>query len=328
VMSFAQHGQLLVSGAYYDAVTRISEDYTRLFAYQGSRTDRHVREHEVYEVALPDAEAQALLLRRRHERAKLATADESRSTDVPDAGLLASRPLAYAVTGLSMLALAAAAFYFVTNPAPAPHAQLAHRPAPPKALAPAAPSTMPSAQPEVVTASPAAVPETAPAPVVPLPPVQAAPSPVEPAPKKSPPKASPRAANIRSNRALAPEPRPDGLRLQPTAPAPMDTKAKTPEPIKPVLAPIVPALAPPSPFHIQKPSVGPTAVVLLAISPWGEVFVDGKLAGISPPMSELELAVGKHRIEVRNGGFKPYQEDVDLASNQTTKIKHKFAQGR
>jgi hypothetical protein len=45
-------------------------------------------------------------------------------------------------------------------------------------------------------------------------------------------------------------------------------------------------------------------------------------------MSELELTVGKHRIEVRNGNFKPYQEDVDLTSNQTTKIKHKFAQGR
>jgi len=74
--------------------------------------------------------------------------------------------------------------------------------------------------------------------------------------------------------------------------------------------------------------MGPTAVVLLAISPWGEVFVDGKLAGISPPMSELELAAGKHRIEVRNGNFKPYQEDVDLTSNETTKIKHKFAQGR
>ncbi len=57
---------------------------------------------------------------------------------------------------------------------------------------------------------------------------------------------------------------------------------------------------------------GATALVQLAISPWGEVFVDGKSVGVSPPMAELELTPGKHRIEVRNGDFKPYQEDVEL----------------
>ena len=127
---------------------------------------------------------------------------------------------------------------------------------------------------------------------------------------------------------MAPETHPESVRVKPATPAQTDTKPETPEPIKPVLAPIVPAPAPSSPFQIQKPVSGPTAVVLLAISPWGEVFVDGKLAGISPPMSELELTVGKHRIEVRNSSFKPYQEDVELGSNQTTRIKHKFAQGR
>ena len=330
VMSFAQQGQVLVSRSYYDTVTRISDDYARLFAYQGSRTDKHVREHEVYEVAMPDADARAFVLRRKHARAKTLAADGSGSTAVSRGGLLASRPLAYVVTGISMVALAAAAFYFVTNPAPSPQTQRVRTPAPARTPlpVPVVPSSTPASQPQVAMPSPVAVAEPAPVPVVPEPPVQAAPSPVEHAPKKTPPKATPRVANSRPTHGMAPETHPESARVKPATPAPTDTRPETPEPIKPVLAPIVPAPAPSSPFQIQKPVSGPTAVVLLAISPWGEVFVDGKLAGISPPMSELELAVGKHRIEVRNGSFKPYQEDVELGSNQTTRIKHKFAQGR
>ena len=48
VMSFAGTGQVLVSRSYYELVTRACEDYARLFTYQGSRTDKHVREHEIF----------------------------------------------------------------------------------------------------------------------------------------------------------------------------------------------------------------------------------------------------------------------------------------
>jgi serine/threonine-protein kinase len=75
-------------------------------------------------------------------------------------------------------------------------------------------------------------------------------------------------------------------------------------------------------------AAGATALVLLAISPWGEVYVNGKSVGVSPPLAEVELKPGKHRIEVRNGGFKPYQEDMELGSNQTVRIKHKFTHAR
>jgi serine/threonine-protein kinase len=82
------------------------------------------------------------------------------------------------------------------------------------------------------------------------------------------------------------------------------------------------------PATTLRTATGPTALVLLAISPWGEVYVDGKSMGVSPPLAELELAPGRHRIEVRNGGFKPYQEDVQLGSNETVRIKHKFTYAR
>jgi class 3 adenylate cyclase len=50
VMSFADPGQLLVSRSYYEVVSCLSRDYLDLFHHEGSRTDKHVREHEVYSV--------------------------------------------------------------------------------------------------------------------------------------------------------------------------------------------------------------------------------------------------------------------------------------
>ncbi len=53
IMSFASPGDLLVSRSYYDVVSRLSEDYSRLFQYRGARADKHVREHDIYQVTPP-----------------------------------------------------------------------------------------------------------------------------------------------------------------------------------------------------------------------------------------------------------------------------------
>ncbi len=53
VMSFSDASQILVSRSYYDAVSRVSPQYEGMFHYQGSRTDKHVREHEVYAIGYP-----------------------------------------------------------------------------------------------------------------------------------------------------------------------------------------------------------------------------------------------------------------------------------
>jgi len=50
VMSFAQPNQILVSRSYYEVLSRLSQEYSRLFVYMGLHRDKHVREHEVYEV--------------------------------------------------------------------------------------------------------------------------------------------------------------------------------------------------------------------------------------------------------------------------------------
>ncbi len=66
------------------------------------------------------------------------------------------------------------------------------------------------------------------------------------------------------------------------------------------------------------------ATASLAITPWGEVYVDGKKAGISPPLNRLALSPGTHDIEIRNGTFAPYRVKVNVTADQSLKIKHKF----
>lgn len=48
VMSFAEINQVLASRSYYEVVSALSPDYAHLFSFEGARTDKHVREHEVY----------------------------------------------------------------------------------------------------------------------------------------------------------------------------------------------------------------------------------------------------------------------------------------
>ncbi|MDQ1315505.1 MAG: eukaryotic-like serine/threonine-protein kinase [Pseudomonadota bacterium] len=66
------------------------------------------------------------------------------------------------------------------------------------------------------------------------------------------------------------------------------------------------------------------ASVMFAVTPWGEVFVDGKSVGVSPPLTSLQLDAGKHNVEIRNQQFAPYRGTVNLKSGESLKIKHKF----
>lgn len=52
IMSFAEEGQVLVSRAYFEVVSRLDEGNERLFTYLGVRHDKHVQEHQVYEVTV------------------------------------------------------------------------------------------------------------------------------------------------------------------------------------------------------------------------------------------------------------------------------------
>ncbi len=50
VMDFAKGNQVLVSRAYYDVISRITDDLGGMFNYLGAHADKHGRQHEVYAV--------------------------------------------------------------------------------------------------------------------------------------------------------------------------------------------------------------------------------------------------------------------------------------
>ena len=75
---------------------------------------------------------------------------------------------------------------------------------------------------------------------------------------------------------------------------------------------------------VSKPAAKGDASVTLAVSPWGEVFIDGKRLGVTPPLRDLTLPSGKHTILIVNATFTPYSKTIDLAPGSTHKIKYKF----
>jgi FAD/FMN-containing dehydrogenase len=71
------------------------------------------------------------------------------------------------------------------------------------------------------------------------------------------------------------------------------------------------------------PSPG-TAVIALAVAPWGEVFVDGQSRGVSPPLRTLEIPPGSHTIEIRNSTFPNHVEKVNVKAGEAVRIRHRF----
>ncbi len=67
-----------------------------------------------------------------------------------------------------------------------------------------------------------------------------------------------------------------------------------------------------------------TGSIALAIKPWGEVYLDGKKMGVSPPLKELQVTPGKHTIEIKNTFFASHTETLEVKLNDHLKIKHQF----
>jgi len=66
------------------------------------------------------------------------------------------------------------------------------------------------------------------------------------------------------------------------------------------------------------------AVVQLAITPGGEVLVDGRAHGMTPPLKTLELAPGRHTIVVDTGAHTPLTTRVELAPGERFTLQHDF----
>jgi class 3 adenylate cyclase len=64
--------------------------------------------------------------------------------------------------------------------------------------------------------------------------------------------------------------------------------------------------------------------VSLAVSPWGEVYVDGKHQGVTPPIRSISVAPGRHEIEFRNTTFPTYVQVLDVKTGDRPTLRHKF----
>jgi len=86
--------------------------------------------------------------------------------------------------------------------------------------------------------------------------------------------------------------------------------------------------ASPAESSLQERSVSATtssARLTLAIRPWGVVYVNGKKRGLSPPLKELVLAPGRYVVEVRNDGFEPYRQSIEVRNGSAAKVAHRFS---
>jgi len=137
---------------------------------------------------------------------------------------------------------------------------------------------------------------------------------------------------------------PDEPRLSASAPEPKKA-ASEPEPKKraskaPARRPSRSAVAsgsateqeiePPAVALATEPASAPlpppvkTATLAFDVSPWGEIYVDGKLHGTTPPVKTVDLPPGRHRIELRNSAQPPYLIYTTLDPGDVRRIRHQF----
>jgi len=76
--------------------------------------------------------------------------------------------------------------------------------------------------------------------------------------------------------------------------------------------------------NISEPQPGGTAKLIIAVSPQGELYIDGKYYGTTPPITTLDLEPGMHRIEIRSGSRKPYLTYMTVQAGEQRRIRYDF----
>jgi serine/threonine-protein kinase len=79
-----------------------------------------------------------------------------------------------------------------------------------------------------------------------------------------------------------------------------------------------------SPDGVTRAAAQAEGIVQLAVSPWGQVEVDGKPMGTSPPLARLTLSAGTHTVTVRNTDFPDYVQTVTVDGENPVTLRHHF----
>jgi serine/threonine-protein kinase len=124
-------------------------------------------------------------------------------------------------------------------------------------------------------------------------------------------------ARVADVRPIAPPPVAKAI-TEPAA-APGTLFGLTPKPI--AADPVEPE---PEPEKIPQRQPAGTAQLVLAVSPGGELYIDGVPHGATPPNTTFDLAPGMHRIEVRSGSRKPFLTYMTVQAGDVRRIRHDF----
>jgi len=337
IMSFADPGQILVSRSYYEVVSCLTQEYAKLFHYLGTRSDKHVRQHEVYAILLPSEQANAAsAAESSRQEAKISARKQitvkktriappnsapaleqnskkniwrSSSVSVKHQHWWQTKKFAYGGVTVAIFIAVILSFVMPRNFGSG-DIQLDKTALSPESLSTSPDKLPPENTPSTENVSPVQTESAMPASPVPNIILQ------QESPGELPPENTQSTENV----------------------SPMQTESAMPAPPVPniILQQESPGELPPETVQSKQkagpdqtvqphatPSV-PNAIVLFAISPWGEVFVDGKSQGASPPLTHLSIAPGKHVIEVINTAFPPFSQTIEINSNEQLKFSHKF----
>jgi class 3 adenylate cyclase len=330
IMSFARPGQIVVSRSYYDVVSNLASEYAKLFTYEGSRTDKHVREHEIYVVGHHEGALQKARDGMK-DRASATTPHMRKMSGTGTGGVGAQtvtltipsfvqdkKKLTFVAGGLAAIVLVLAVLVATKKPSGPAVAGESVAATPPASATPASTAGLP---PPGTIGLPAAGTTSA----APTDPTKVAIAPANgPAPGTA---GEPKKDVPPETKVLSPAP----TQVPAPAPAP-DTKVdpKAADAVKAEGAKAAEAAkSDPAKVASAPPAVDPAKAVLQAtiflnISPWGEVFVNGRSQGVSPPKKFVKLDPGKYKIEVKNTTFPVHAQSLEVKAREEVTLKHRF----
>jgi len=159
------------------------------------------------------------------------------------------------------------------------------------------------------------------------------PPPVQTAQVQQAPQAAPEPVPPAAAPPVEPEPPPAGsagepapLPAEPAPPLAANPEASADTPAAPLsleqaLQPLQQAAGP---LAQEPPPKAAPVTVRVAVRPWGEVLVNGRSRGVSPPLRELSLAPGRYQVTVRNASAGDHRMTLTVAPGRPAAITHEF----
>jgi hypothetical protein len=298
IMGFARSGQILISTSYFDAVSLLSQKYAGLFHAQGSLSDSQIPDQEIYAVGKISSDSLTLNITGSNspERAKL-------RFSVLQAASSHERAL-YSAIGVSVLALfGVITLKISTRPVETPPPLVVENKANPIIVS--AISNPVSMVVNAAVSTPSIIKNAKNDPAL----LHEVADKVGTSNKLSPPGESTASKKPQPTVIVAPpiDKGNDHYRL----PLPTSKYETTAKAYSANNATANDALA--------------SSRLSIAVTPWGEVYLDGKIQGVFPPLAELRVTPGEHVIEIRNTTLPPFTTRIEAKADESQKIRYKFA---